>query len=309
MSTNPDHLSLLIEIAEKWDRFDAVALLVRDLPGHSAGHSVRRPYRKIAFAAAASLFVALVGALRFQSRGAPEIVVDAPAQQQSFVTEIGEKSNVILSDGSELTINTNTRLSIEFTAEERGLVLHSGEIFVHVKPNRDLPFNVYVGDQVVQAVGTAFNVEFVEQGDIEVIVTDGSVIVRPEKPGHRTPAAGSAANTVTRENLVPVKAGEIFQAAAAAPVHRALAPSEASTKLAWQSGNLVFHGETLAQAIREIERYSRVEFVFTDQRLNDIVVAGVFRAGDIDGLLKSLDENFDVSYQRLNSEQVLLAPR
>lgn len=309
LSENPDHLTLLIGIAEEWDKFDAVSLLVSGMPGSSARFTGRQSYRKISFAIAASLFIVLVSALLFQSQVPRDGAADLSAQQQNFVTEIGEKSNVMLSDGSELTINTNTRLSFELSAEERKLVLHSGEIFVHVKPNRNLPFNVYVGDQVVQAVGTAFNVEFVQQGDVEIIVTDGSVIVRSETPNHKNLAPRTKSKAVAREALVPVKAGEIFQTLADVPMHRQLTPAEASTKLAWQSGNLVFHGETLAQAIREIERYSRVEFVLTDSRLNDITVAGVFRAGDIDGLLKTLEDNFDVSYQRLNSDQVLLAPR
>lgn len=309
LSQHPDHLTLLIGIAEEWDKLDAVSPLVGGIPGSSRKSAGGRSYKKMSLAIAASLFIALVSTLLYQSQIPREGAAEPSAQRQSFVTEIGEKSNVILSDGSELTINTNTRLSIEFTAEERKLVLHSGEMFIHVKPNRNLPFNVYVGDKVVQAVGTAFNVEFVEQGNVEIIVTDGSVIVRSETPHPKDPATGTKTNAIAREGLVPVKAGEIFQTVADVPVHRPLTPVEASTKLAWQSGNLVFHGETLAQAIREIERYSRVEFVITDSRLNDIVVAGVFKAGDIDGLLKTLEDNFEVSYQRLNSDQVLLAPR
>ena len=305
LSESTDHLKLLVRIAEEWDKIDAVSPLVNGIPNSPKKFSSRQSFRKVSFAIAASLLVVMVSVLLLQPRVSREGAAALSAQQQSFVTEIGEKSNVILSDGSELTINTNTRLSIEFSAEERRLVLHSGEMFIHVKPNKNLPFNVYVGDRVVQAVGTAFNVEFVEEANVEVIVTEGSVIVRDE---HQGLASGEKAKPVSREKMIPVRAGEIFQTVADVPV-QPLSPGETSTKLAWQSGNLVFHGETLSQAIREIERYSRVEFVISDSRLNDIVVAGVFRAGDIDGLLKTLEDNFDVSYQHLNSTQVLLTPR
>ena len=56
----------------------------------------------------------------------------------------------------------------------------------------------------------------------------------------------------------------------------------------------------------EIGRYTTVEFVILDDDLKRVRIAGLFRAGDVDGLLATLRENFDISYQRTGDGRLLL---
>jgi len=79
-----------------------------------------------------------------------------------------------------------------------------------------------------------------------------------------------------------------------------------AVKLSWRKGNLIFRGESLEEAVREVERYTPVEFVFLDQDLKKIRVAGLFKAGDVRGLLATLRENFDIVYQYTDDQTVLL---
>jgi transmembrane sensor len=84
-----------------------------------------------------------------------------------------------LPDGSFITINKNSSLSWpqEFTGKTRNVQL-TGEGFFNVTPNKQQPFIVNAGDNVmIEVVGTSFNVK--NRGDsIEVIVEEGKVIVK-----------------------------------------------------------------------------------------------------------------------------------
>ena len=71
-----------------------------------------------------------------------------------------------------------------------------------------------------------------------------------------------------------------------------------AVKLSWQQGNLIFRGESLEEAVKEINRYTSVEFVFMSEDLKKMRVAGLFKAGDVEGLLATLRENFDIVSQR-----------
>jgi transmembrane sensor len=82
--------------------------------------------------------------------------------------------------------------------------------------------------------------------------------------------------------------------------------SALSAELSWQEGNLIFRGETLAVAIAEVGRYTPVKFEIADERLKDLRIGGLFKAGDVDGLLATLKENFNIDSERLDAERVLL---
>ena len=66
-------------------------------------------------------------------------------------TAVGEQSIVMLNDGSQITLNTNTKVQVP-SDQARLLELVSGELHVRVKdPSR--PLSVMAGEQIIQAVG------------------------------------------------------------------------------------------------------------------------------------------------------------
>ena len=77
--------------------------------------------------------------------------------------------------------------------------------------------------------------------------------------------------------------------------------------LAWQQGMLIFEGEPLGKALKEISRYSNTHFEIMDDELSQLVIAGYFKADDIDGLLKSLSLNFNIHHQKTSSDLIRLS--
>jgi transmembrane sensor len=221
-------------------------------------------------------------------------------QEQVFETAVGEHSTIRLIDGSELTLNTNSRVRAEFGPAGRILRLERGELFVRVAHDASRPLTVLAGDRLVRAVGTAFNVEITPGQLVEVIVTDGKVLIGVAKTAATTEAAW------VEDFSTPVLAGQRVVLGDEKPAVEQLESTEIDVKLSWREGNLVFHGEPLAEALGEIERYTRVTFVIRDEELKTVRIAGLFKAGDVDGLLATLRENFNISYERIGAEQIVL---
>ena len=68
-------------------------------------------------------------------------------------------------------------IRVSYTGERRLVTLERGEIHVQVSHDPGRRFSVIANDHVVQAVGTEFNVEITNDQRIELLVTDGIVIV------------------------------------------------------------------------------------------------------------------------------------
>jgi transmembrane sensor len=82
-----------------------------------------------------------------------------------------------LADGSEITLNQNSRLSYPqtFRQETRNVSL-SGEAFFKITENPDRPFVVKVGHATITVLGTSFNIKSSKNSDtVTVFVSSGKV--------------------------------------------------------------------------------------------------------------------------------------
>ena len=299
-----------IETADLWDQMDAIAMLSEIYPKLSRRRT--RGFRYALPIAATVLLSVATAILYMATGGLPDIssdnyVVDlAPSV---YSTAIGEQATVELADGSSLVLNTNSLVSVYFTNVNRLLVMERGEIHVVVAHDPSRPLSVVAGDQVVQAVGTEFNVEISSDRSIELVVTEGLVMIgvletpfdelpndQPIKlPQSSTMVAGGQEAIIrhVEETIQKIETKEI-------------ATEEIAVKLSWRDGNLVFRGETLEEAMIEVGRYTAVEFVFLDEESKKEQVAGFFKAGDVDGLLAVLRKHFNISYQWIGDDKVVL---
>jgi transmembrane sensor len=163
------------------------------------------------------------------------------------------------------------------------------------------PLSVLVGDRVVRAVGTQFNVEIKADQRVEVIVTEGKVLIAVNKV--KRPESGIA---VLAGSEIPVQAGQRALLGQLEQVTEPIDYDEIDVNLSWREGNIIFRGQPLSEALKEIERYTPIEFVITDDKLKTIRVAGMFKAGDVEGLLETLQQNFNISYEREGAEKIVL---
>ena len=203
-------------------------------------------------------------------------------------------------DGSELLLNTNSRVYADFSGNARKLTLEQGELYVRVAHDPVHPLTVRAADKVVRAVGTEFNVVIAQNQDVEVIVTQGKVLIGVTE---RSPAPQAVGG---KDAEIPVVAGERILLNSEKQVVNEINADELTVKLSWRDGNIIFRGEPLAIALNEIEKYTPVEFLIQDEQLKTIRVAGLFKAGDVDGLLATLKQNFNISYERAGQDTIVL---
>lgn len=220
---------------------------------------------------------------------------------KTFVTARGETNSFDLNDGSHVVLNTDGRLRVRFSNRERLLILDHGEVSIEVAHDPSRPLSVIAGSRVVQAVGTAFNVYLRDKQLVEVIVTEGTVRLDDV-------AIGDADRSVGRlpETARTVVHGEKITLGGTTEAVIKMDDADMAADLGWHQGNLIFRGETLEQALMEVTRYTDVEFEFADGGIRSTKIAGLFKIGDIPGLLSALDKNFRIGSERVNKKKIIL---
>ncbi|MBM0106760.1 FecR domain-containing protein [Steroidobacter sp. S1-65] len=296
LSQHPEHRRSLLRLAALWDKMDTLSRLSELFP--SAHPRQRRRLRHSAIAASLAMVI-VVGWLAVQYSAEPPSAPADPTFAEVthlYETAIGERSTVRLPDQSVLTLNTNSLVNVTYNSVQRVLVLQRGEMSIEVAHDPRRTLSVIAGQKRVRAVGTAFNVQIIDDAQVELIVTEGTVVV--DEDIERAGSAPTTPRTVTK--------GEKVLLGVDRETISKVSDSALSAELSWRQGNLVFRGETLAVAIAEVSRYTPIQFEIADERLKQLRIGGLFKAGDVDGLLATLKENFNIDSERLDAERVLL---
>lgn len=211
-------------------------------------------------------------------------------------TGVGERTVVVLADGSRVTLNTASTVEVAFGKAARRVRLVRGEALFQVAHDAARPFEVEAGSARFSARGTAFNVRLrpdvveltVSEGAVEVAAQDRTVVTRPAA---RIEAGAGAV----------VRSGAVAATALDAPHLR--------QRLAWQDGVLEFDGESLAQAVGEFNRYRRQPIVIGDARLETLRIGGRFQVDEADKFLTAVTKTFPIEAIATNDGGVLLVER
>ena len=301
LQADPQSYSILMEMTQLWDKMDAMSRL-SDLFAKPTATPQWRSAKALGAIAASVVLAGVVGLWSLLG-GLSLHSLD----NNVYHTAVGEQSSVMLPDGTQLILNTNTKVSVHFTAQQRLLQLDNGEINISVAKDPNRPLSVMAAGQVVQAVGTEFNIEITDQQNIELVVTEGKVKVAvqqdPQKSLARQPQLALPDNALT------LAAGEQVNLGSPRQQVTEVTADDIEVKLSWRQGNLIFRGESLEEAVKEIGRYTSVEFIFINEDLKKTRVAGMFKAGDVEGLLATLRENFNIVSERDDAGNVLLSAK
>lgn len=216
-----------------------------------------------------------------------------PEPSKEYSTVVGEQRTVILDDGSEVTLNTNTSVSIRYTRAARRVTLSRGEADFKVTKDAMRPFEVTAFQGFTRAVGTEFDVKL-DAERATVTVMEGSVLVRADRQrddgASATVDAGQAVDYTARGELSGTRA------AVAAKIR------------AWQAHHWVFNDETLADALRDYNRYVETPIEVHDPALATRRINGVFRIGDSEAFLNAVEQSLKVKATR-TAEGIVLEPR
>ena len=227
---------------------------------------------------------------------------------------MGESNSINLPDESKLVLNTDSFVQVKYTKNARIIELHRGEIHIDVAHDTTRPLSVVAKGKVIQAVGTAFNVE-VRNQLVELIVTDGKVLVEEryklanEKDGSQIDIE-KIAQRLPNTSLAISKGEKVDldQSRAVTKNVVKVDTAELAASLSWQQGNIIFRGEPLSEVMAEISRYTDIEFeLAANQELEQVQVAGLFKTGDVKGLLEVLSNNFNINAEKIGQHKIVLS--
>jgi transmembrane sensor len=209
------------------------------------------------------------------------------ARDPSLTTGASEQRTIALSDGTEVTLNANSQVIVQYDARVRRIKLVQGEVLFNVVKHQPRPFVVMAGDRKVIAMGTSFVVrrENASGSGFAVTLIEGRVavealsgpdalpdVVTPDLkvlvPGQRLRFAGAKPDTVDSPNLDKVTA--------------------------WQRGQLIFDNVSLQEAVAEFNRYGSRPIVIDDPHVAQLRVGGVFRIADPTSFARSMAATYQL---------------
>ncbi|MFT5023929.1 MAG: transmembrane sensor [Colwellia sp.] len=230
------------------------------------------------------------------------------AEVSTLQTSIGQQARFSLSDGSKVKLNTNSLVKVSFSKKMRLLTLIKGEASFDVTKDKSRPFMVRVGKNSFTALGTIFNIEKKSNKDIELVVTEGRVLISESYQPIDQLVKQQTRLTTDRLPGVVIASGEIATIENSAyTANKRMSFEQIQRVLAWQQGMLVFNGQPLDEALTEVSRYTTIKFEIIDSILTQTKVSGYFKANDIDGLLESLKNNFNVQFEKVNNNIIRLS--
>jgi len=297
LEQSPQHHQTLLEMASYWDDLTVLNQLSTLFPLQQTVKTFSQRYSR--FAVAASLVLVSLLSVNLIFDGSLLSSGQYQANNRSLTTLVGEQANFMLPDGSKINLNTDSIVEVAFSSAHRTLTLIKGEASFDVAKDKNRPFTVTVGTQSFTALGTVFNVQKKDDKEMELLVTEGRVLITKSEQSLEALATAMANHDDDPLPGTIVTSGEkaVIEEDVETPVIK-VPLEQLQRDLAWQQGMLIFEGEPLEQALIEVSRYTNTKFELIDPQLASLKVAGYFKAGDIDGLLVSLTNNFDIATHR-----------
>lgn len=252
--TSPDH-------EHAWERAEKLMAKMGSVPASLAIPSLKRPTDKARRATMKKLLaLMLVAPLGWESWH----VVKQQGLMADYNTKVGERQDVILADGSSLTLNTASAVDIYFNEQQRLVYIRQGEIMIHTSKTETInhrPFRVVSSHGMMEALGTSFNIrQYADKTELTVI--KGAVRVTPKKAKQNENQIVSAGYTVSfSENSISEE--------------RTIGESE----IVWTQGMMLADNMRLADFILEVNRY-RHGFLRCDPRVANIRISGAFPISD-----------------------------
>lgn len=206
-----------------------------------------------------------------------------PESAQALATAVGHRKLVRLLDGSEMELNTDTRIKTLIADAAREVWLEDGEVYFDIRHLQGRPFVVHAGSRRITVLGTKFAV--LRNGDeVKVSVVDGRVRVEDLRP--EAPIADSiitAGDTIlAREGNVLVAKNEI------ARVER---------DLAWRDGFLAFDQTALSDVASDFNRYNGRKLYVADQAAAQIRIGGRFKANNVEAFVRLLRDAYGLKVE------------
>ena len=184
----------------------------------------------------------------------------------------GGQFQIALSDSTKVWLNSASSVTfpVAFSKTERKITV-TGEVYLEVAKNKHLPFRVVAGKQVIEVLGTHFNINaYTDESAIITTLVEGSVKVTANgniailKPNQQS----SVSNNDTQEIRVTT--------------------ADEENALAWKNGVFQFDNTEMPTIMREISRWYDVQIKYEGQYPQRNFTGSISRNVNLSELLNML---------------------
>ncbi|MDR1116484.1 MAG: DUF4974 domain-containing protein [Tannerella sp.] len=216
-----------------------------------------------------------------------------PVEQIELTSANGLVIKTVLPDGSEVWLNSGSKLSYpqRFAGNGSRNVSLSGEAYFKVKADEANPFEVTTNDGLkVCAYGTEFNVyAYDEERTIETTLVTGSVEVA-------SPPAKGKPDTVALSKGQQAIFNRDSGSLAKVDVNLAV-------KTSWKDGKTIFRRADMTEVIRRLSRQFNVDIRLEGKELYDYEYSASFTTETLDEILSLLEKSAPIKCKVIYPEQ------
>ncbi|MET0370723.1 MAG: FecR domain-containing protein [Sphingobium sp.] len=257
------------DVARFWDGLTpleadpSVQAMLAEARGRIEGGARILPFRRrmrapFITALAASLVLGLgIGTWQLMRDRGPE---SAPASR-TLANGSAAPRTVRLADGSMLTLDAQSAVTIPAWTTDRQVVLTGGRAYFNVVHDTQRPFVVIAAGNRIVDVGTAFSVE-TDSRATRVSLVEGAVRV--------TPARAAAVVDMKPDDALTLDASGTYR----------MTRVDAAAQSEWRSGRITFDNQPVSEVLARMNRYFADELVLADKAQGRMAISGTFRLDD-----------------------------
>jgi len=206
--------------------------------------------------------------------------------QEIFVPK-GQVNQVFLADGTRIWINSETRLITPsvFAPKER-IVKLSGEAFFEVAKDKNRPFKVEINGQMIEVLGTSFNVRaYNNSTEIETTLESGQIRLHI---GEQTTLLNPGEQSVLNRNNNQLIVRKV----------------DTATFSSWKNGRYEFQNKNLVEVFKVVERWYDVEITADETYFKGMHFSGVIKRNkDAKHFLELLNHTIPIKYT-INADKI-----
>ncbi|MGN6491879.1 MAG: FecR family protein [Agriterribacter sp.] len=189
----------------------------------------------------------------------------------TMTTPIGGIYHLVLPDGTGVWLNAASSITYPtaFAGKERNVSV-TGEVYFEVVKNAAMPFKVKTEEQMIEVLGTHFNVNaYGNEHTVKTTLAEGKVVV------------------TEKNKTIVLQPGQQVQNDKAGNLRLVHNPDIDET-LAWKDGLFRFNGTDIETIMRQVARWYGVEIVYKD-KISEQFVAEIPRSVNVSKLLELLE--------------------
>src|SRR5213083_2882656 len=209
-------------------------------------------------------------------------VARAPALRE-YATPKGRRAVFRLLDGTEITLNADSRLGVPVRFAPRGRDVYlEGEAYFSVVHDTARPFVVHTPRSAIRDIGTRFGVHAYGDAAAErVAVAEGAVaLTLPAQPTAETSLRAGQVATLSRAGAVRVLEG-----------------ADVMNELAWTRGRLVFTSVPLSEAAQRLGRWYDLDVLVIDSTLARRPITGSYSNEPVSEVLTLITSAVGARYE------------